>query len=59
MTLDVSDAHGFVYRPTRGPKRRVVFEPRSEGGWLRVEAEWNGCQWRETGREVVETVRRV
>ena len=59
MTLDVSDAHGFVYEPTRGEKRRVKFVPRSDGTWLRIESEWNGCRWRETGREVVETVRRV
>jgi len=59
MTLDVSDAHGFVYEPTRGKKRRVVFEPRSDGRFERVEAEWNGCAWRTVGREVVETVRRV
>jgi hypothetical protein len=59
MTLDVSDAHGFVYEPVRAPKRKVEFEPRSDGRFERVEAEWTGCRWRIVGREVVETVRRV
>jgi len=35
------------------------FEPRSDGGFERIEAVWNGCQWRVTGREVVTTMRRI
>jgi hypothetical protein len=58
VTLDVTDAHGFVYKPVRGPKRRVRFEPRSDGRWERLSEEWTGCRWRTTGREIVETVRR-
>ena len=57
--MTVADAHGFVYEPLRGPKRCVEFEPRLDGGFERVESVWTGCGWRETGREVVETVRRV
>ncbi|WP_199722472.1 hypothetical protein [Haloarcula sp. Atlit-47R] len=53
------DTSGFVYEPARGPKRRVVFEPRSDGDYLRTTAVWNGCQWRETGREVVTDLQRV
>ncbi len=45
----VADARGFVYEPLRGPKRKIEFEPRSDGGFVRVEAVWNGCQWREVG----------
>ncbi|WP_324666068.1 hypothetical protein [Haloarcula sediminis] len=55
----VADAKGFVYEPVRGPKRKIEFEPRSDGGFVRVEAVWNGCQWRVTGREVVTTMRRI
>lgn len=29
----VVDANGFVYEPLRGPKRKVEFEPRSDGGF--------------------------
>jgi len=59
MTLDRSDRHGLVYEPERGPPRRILFEPRSDGTWERVEAVWTGCAWRPLGREVVESLRRV
>ncbi|WP_324662403.1 hypothetical protein [Haloarcula sediminis] len=55
----VADAKGFVYEPVRGPKRKVEFEPRSDGGLERVEAVWTGCQWRVTGREVLTLMRRI
>jgi len=58
VTLDVTDAHGFVYEPVRGPKRRVRFQPRDDGRFCREEAVWTGCGWRMTGSEIVETVRR-
>lgn len=57
--MSTADASGFVYEPARGPKRRVVFEPRTDGDFLRKTAVWNGCQWRETGREVVTDLRSV
>ncbi|EMA13400.1 hypothetical protein [Haloarcula amylolytica] len=57
--VSVADANGFVYEPVRGPKRKIEFEPRSDGGFERIEAVWNGCQWRVTGREVVTTMRRI
>jgi len=60
MTVDsVAEANGFVYTPAGGPKRKVEFEPGSDGHWERVEAVWTGCRWRETGREVVTDLRRV
>ena len=55
----VAEAKGFVYEPVRGPKRKIEFKARSDGGFVRVEAVWNGCQWRVTGREVVTTMRRI
>ncbi|PGF17232.1 hypothetical protein CP556_14715 [Natrinema sp. CBA1119] len=38
------DAVDIRYRPTGGPSRKVSFRPRSDGGWLWVTLEWNGCQ---------------
>jgi len=55
----VADARGFVYQPVRGPKRRVEFEPRSDGGFERIESVWTGCKWRPTGREIVQNVYRI
>ncbi|MBO4249478.1 hypothetical protein IL252_16850 [Halomicrobium sp. IBSBa] len=55
----VAEGKGFVYEPVRGPKRKVEFEPRSDGGFERIEAVWTGCGWRVTGREVVTTMRRI
>lgn len=49
----VADARGFVYEPVRGPKRKIEFEPGSASCFERVEAVWNGSQWRVTGQEVV------
>jgi hypothetical protein len=59
MSSSVADTKGFVYEPVRGPKRKVEFEPRSDDGLERIEAVWNGCQWRVTGQEVVTTIRRI
>ncbi|MFC6975661.1 hypothetical protein ACFQL1_14960 [Halomicroarcula sp. GCM10025709] len=55
----VADARGFVYEPARGPKRRVLYEPRSDGRFERIESVWTGCTWRPTGREIVENVYRI
>jgi len=57
--VSVADANGFIYKPVRGPKRKIEFLPRSDGDFERIEAVWNGCQWRVTGREVVATFRRM
>ncbi|NLV08218.1 hypothetical protein GOC83_19030 [Haloarcula rubripromontorii] len=51
--VSVADANGFVYESVRGPKRKIEFEPRSDGGFERIEVVWNGCRWRVTGREIV------
>ena len=57
--VTITDAKGFVYEPVRGPKRKIQFTPRSDGRFERVEAVWNGCCWRVTGREIVTTMRRI
>lgn len=41
------------YTPLRGPRRRVRFAPRSDGGYWRITEEHTGCRWRVTGREPV------
>lgn len=48
-----ADRFDVVYELACGPKRRVRFEPRSDGDWERIEGVWTGCSWRPTGREVV------
>jgi hypothetical protein len=37
--------------------RRLVFEPRDVGGWLRVEQRHDGDAWREVGQEIVANLR--
>ena len=59
MSETVADARGFVYEPIRGPKRRVEYEPRSDGTYERVESIWTGCTWRPVGREIVKSMRRI
>lgn len=56
MPRDRSDAIEIVYRPCRQPPRRVVFEPLSDGRYLRETAMWTGCCWRTEGSEVVSHV---
>lgn len=52
----VVDANGFIYEPLRGPQRKVEFEPRSDGGFERVEAVWTGCGWYMTARVAVRSI---
>lgn len=47
-----------VYEPQRGARRRVAFEPRTDGRYDRIVSVWTGCDWRVTGREVVAIIRR-
>lgn len=56
-TNDPSGGFDLLWTPEGGQPRKLSFEPRSDGGFLRIEKEWNGCQWRETGSERVENVR--
>jgi hypothetical protein len=51
------DAFTVEYTPACAPRRRLRFEPRSDGaGWWRIEEEWTGCRWRPVGREPVDDV---
>jgi len=58
-TQPAAEARGFVYEPARGPKRKVEFEPQSDGSVVRIEPEWTGCVWREIGLEPCLSVRRT
>jgi hypothetical protein len=49
------DAFAVEWQPDVGARRKLRFEPVDER-WLRVEYEWNGCQWREVGNELVDDV---
>lgn len=49
------DAFSVEWQPDRGPRRKVRFEPVSEG-WRRTTYQWNGCQWRPVGTEHVDDV---
>lgn len=53
---DRSNAVVVRWTPLCGEPRRYVFEPRDDGDYLQIEHEWNGCQWRQVGAEIVETV---
>lgn len=40
--------------PASGPRRRLQFIPRADDStWLRIESEWTGCRWRQTGQATV------
>ena len=46
----------WSYPDARLP-RRVVFEPRSDGAWLRRESVWvREGEWRQVGSEIVDDV---
>ena len=55
----MADTNGFIYQRAHCPKWKIEFKPRSDVGFERIEAVWNGCQWHVTGREVVRTMRRI
>ena len=53
----MTEPFSVEFTPASGPRRRVRFIPRADGeGYWRATAIWNGCQWRETGREPVSDV---
>lgn len=54
---DATDAFMITLSPSAAPRRRLRFEPRSDGeGWWYIEDEWSGCGWRPVGREAVKDV---
>ena len=53
----MAEPFSVEFTPANGPRRRVRFIPRENAtGYWRTTAIWNGCQWRETGREPVSDV---
>lgn len=51
-----SQGIAIQWTPETGPRRRISFEPTDDGGILRVEETWTGCEWSEDGCEPVEDV---
>jgi hypothetical protein len=51
-----ADAVEYRYDPLRGPRQRVVFEPRSDDRWTRIHYRWGGCQWQFVGSQIVDDV---
>lgn len=54
--MQLEDGFAVRYRPPQGPPRKVVFEPHSEGFYLRRTFVWSGCNWRLEGEEPVNDV---
>lgn len=50
----MGDRFTVEFTPSYGSRRRIRYEPRSNGAdhW-RIEEVWNGCRWRICGREPV------
>ncbi|WP_436344054.1 hypothetical protein [Natronorubrum sp. FCH18a] len=44
------------WTPVHGRSRKLVFEPRPDGDWARLEFELRESQWREVGFESVTEV---
>ncbi|MFC6765457.1 hypothetical protein [Natrinema soli] len=53
---DRRDSFAVRYSPPRGRPQKVVFEPRSSGGWDRITYERRRGRWRITGEEIVANV---
>lgn len=54
--MNASDAITIRWTPPSSRPRRMVFEPRSTGGYTRIEQEWTGEEWRTVGSEIVSNV---
>lgn len=44
------------WTPPNARPRKIVLEPRSVGGYHRLEFEWDGDDWRLVGEEIVADV---
>ena len=53
---DRSDAIVISLSPTHEPDRKIVFEPRSDGSYERVEKLWRDGRWHTTGSELIDHV---
>ncbi|SEW10017.1 hypothetical protein [Natrinema salifodinae] len=54
---DRRDAFAVRWTPPRGPARKLVFKPRTVGGYDREEYERRNGEWRCIGREIVSHVK--
>ena len=52
----MTDAFAVQWTATDGRSRKLVFEPRPDGDWTRLEYELRESQWREVGFESVTAV---
>ncbi|WP_436344478.1 hypothetical protein [Natronorubrum sp. FCH18a] len=53
---DSRDSFAIRWTPPHGRAQKVVFEPRSAGGWDRITYEHRRGRWRITGEEIVADV---
>ena len=56
MTTDRSDAIVISLSPPHEPDRKIVFEPRSDGSYERVEKLWRDGRWHTAGSELIDHV---
>lgn len=50
------DSITLRWTPPNARPRQLILEPRSTGGWTRIEREWTGEEWRQVGQEIVSDV---
>lgn len=53
---DRRESFAVRYSPPHGRPQKIVFEPRSGGGWDRITYERRRGRWRITGEEIVANV---
>jgi len=53
---DHSDALEITYTGVDGRRHRILYKPRSLGGYDRIEQRRDGCGWAPVGREIVSDV---
>lgn len=51
-----TDGFEVQWTSAGGATRKFVFEPHSDGGYVRIDKEWTGRKWREVGQKRVESV---
>lgn len=56
--MDRSDAIAVTERPLTDhePARKTVYEPRSDGTWLKITKRWVGGVWHQEGQVIVADV---
>lgn len=56
MTPEPEEGFTVEWTPSVGSRRRLRFEPRSDGTWWRISDHWTGCSWYEEGREPADDI---